>query len=150
MGKIVVGSLISLLLCSCSQIRGKFDPQKIAKYSSEISLATKYATKLVLKNENLSKNSLSEIRDYLNSAKQLVNLNKTVIFEDLKTLIETKITNPNTRSVAEFILNNIQRYTSSFNINLTTNQEAVKTIVIAALDGAVDGVNELMNQGRKI
>jgi len=142
---IFTASLISLFLISCTQIQGKFDPTKVAKYSSEISLATKYATKLVLKNENLPKSSLSEIANYLASAKQLINLNKTVVFEDLKLLIETKVTNPNTRSIVEFIVNNIQKYVDSFHLTLSARDENIRKIVLAAIDGAEIAVNELIN-----
>jgi len=145
MKKIILSVIASLILCSCSQIQGKFDPQKISKYGSEISLATKYTTKFTLKNENLSKSSLSEIKSYLILAQQTINLDKKVIFEKLNALIETKITNPGTRSITEFVINNIEKYTNSFNIDLTTNQESVRTIVLCALSGALDAVDELLN-----
>jgi len=145
MKKIIFAGFISLFLCSCSQIQNKtFDPQKISKYSSEISLATKYTTKLILKNENLSKNNLSEIKSYLVLAQQTINLDKKVIFEKLNALIETKITNKNTMAIVEFIMTNIEKYTNSFNIDLTKNQEAIRVIVLSALSGAIDATDELI------
>jgi len=145
MKKIILMSLISLFLMSgCTQIQGKFDPNKLVKYSSEISLATKYTTKLILKNENLSKNNLSEIKSYLVLAQQTINLDKKVIFEKLNALIETKITNKNTMAIVEFIMTNIEKYTNSFNIDLTKNQEAIRVIVLSALSGAIDATDELI------
>jgi hypothetical protein len=147
MKKNIILSIIGLLLFpGCSQIQNKtFDPQKISKYSAEISLATKYTTKFVLKNENLSKNNLSEIKSYLVLAQQTINLDKKVIFEKLNTLIAAKITDKSTMAIAEFIMINIEKYTDSFNIDLTTNQESIRTIVLCALGGALDAVDELLN-----
>jgi len=145
MKKIFLMSLVGLLtITGCTQIKGSFDPNKLVKYSNEISLATKYTTKFVLKSENLSKSNLSEIKSYLIFAQQTINLDKKVIFEKLNALIETKITNKNTMAVVEFVMTNIEKYTNSFNIDLTTNQESVKTIVLSALSGAIDAVDELL------
>lgn len=145
MKKIISIGIISLLLMSgCSQIKGSFDPNKLVKYSNEISLATKYAVKFTLKNENLTKEQLVQIGYYITLAQQTINLDKQVIFANINALMENRIQDPKIKLLVKFVLSNVEKYVDSYNLQLTPENESVRKITLAALDGALIAVNELL------
>lgn len=146
MKKIISMGIISLLLISgCSQIKGSFDPQKVVKYTTEISIATKYVVKFALKNENLTKEQLIQIKYYLVLAQQTINFDKQVVFSNINTLMENRIQDPRIKSLVKFVLANVEKYVNSYNLQLTPENENIIKITQAALSGAIGAVNELLN-----
>lgn len=145
MKKTILMSLVGLFLMSgCTQIKGSFDPNKIVKYSNEISLATKYVVKFALKNENLTKEQLIQVKYYLVLAQQTINFDKQVVFSNINTLMENRIQDPTIKSIVKIVLVNVEKYVDSYNLQLTPENENVRKITLAALDGALSAVNELL------
>lgn len=142
---IVLGIIGLLLFPSCTQIKGSFDPAKIATYSTEITLGVKYATKFVLKNENLTKSQLIEIKYYLTLAQQTIDLNKAVIFVDINAIMENKIQDQKIKILVQFVLTNVEKYVNSYNLVLPPQDINIIKITQAALSGAISGVSELLN-----
>ena len=142
MKKIFLTSLVGLfMITGCSQIKGSFDPVKIAKYSNEISVVTKYVVRLSLKKQNLTKEQLVQIKYYLVLCQQTIDLNRVVIFADINTLIDNKVQDPQIKSFVKSVLSNVERYVNSY--QLSTRGEAVKKITQAALGGALSAIDEL-------
>lgn len=143
-------AILSLSLCSCSMnISRKIDPPKILKYERNIYLATKYTVKFILKNEDLSPEKLNQVKNYLFITQQIIVFNKDVIFDDLRSLIEKRITDPKVQMITEFILNSIEKHFTSYDLTFNEQDEAVRKVILSAFDGAISGVDELLDQREK-
>lgn len=145
MKKIILTSLISLFMVSgCSQIKGVFDPNKIVQYSNEISLGTKYVVKFALKNQDLTVEQLGQVKHFLVVAQSVIDLEHQVDFSDLNQRMVTNIQDPKIQSLVAFVLTNVEKYVNSYNLNLSERDINVIKITQAALSGAIDAVDELL------
>lgn len=146
MKKIILMGFVGLFLMSgCSQIKGSFDPNKLVKYSNEISVVTKYAVKFTLKNENLTQEQLIQVKYYFVLAQQIIDLDKQVIFSEIDRVMENKIQDPKIKVLVKFVLSHIEKYVDSYELNLSPEDENIRKITKAALSGAIGGVDELLN-----
>lgn len=146
MTKVICSSLICVVLFSgCAQPKHKFGVQDVAKYGKEITIVTKLTVKSLCKNS--SQNDLKELQNYVSLAREFVSLQQgenTALFEQLNTILENTIKNQKTEDIVKFVLVYVERYVNSLDVRLSDNQQAVKSIVLSALEGADKAIDELL------
>lgn len=131
---------LALPLTGCATTGGGNWSENIPQLKQDISLFSKIATRLILQEANMSSNDVDVIEGYLVALRDLLAVPGEPNFAGAKILVGDL---PQKYRVYGFsVINLIERYVSSANLNVTEDQEAIIGIVFAAIDGALEAVEE--------
>lgn len=134
---------LALPLTGCDTTGGGGWNDNIPQLKQDISLFSKIATRLLLQEADMSSDDVDVIKDYLVAMRDLLAVPGEPNFAGAKILVGDL---PQKYRIYGFsVINLIERYVSSANLNVTEDQETIIGIVFAAIDGALEAVEEFSN-----
>ena len=131
---------LALPLAGCATTGGGNWNDNIPQLKQDISLFSKIATRLLLQEADMSFADGKVIEGYLVAVRDLLAVPGEPNFSGAKILVGDL---PQKYRIYGFsVINLIERYVSSADLTVTKDQEAIIGIVFAAIDGALEAVEE--------
>ena len=131
---------LALPATGCATLGGGNWNDNIPQLKQDISMFSTIATRLLLNEADMSSEDVGVIRGYLVALQDLLAVPGEPNFAGAKILVGDLP--QKYRAYGSSIINLIERYVSSVNLDVTTDQEDTIGIIFAAIDGALDAVEE--------
>ena len=116
----------------------------VPRLKSDINIFSKLATRITLNELDVSAQDIGILEGYLIALKDLLAVPGQPNFAGARLLVAEKL--PQKYQIYGLtIIDVIDRYLQSANLNVTEDQELIIELVLSAIDGALDGVQEFGN-----
>lgn len=125
----------------CSMASNDNWQDNIVQVQDNIHMFTKLATRIALNEADVSVNDLAVIKGYLIASRDLLSEPGNPNFDGARNLARYML--PEKYHIYGFsVIDIIERYLSQVNIQITQDQESVILLISAAIDGALEAVDE--------
>lgn len=116
----------------------------IPRLKADIFMFSKLATRVALFETNMSARDVKVIKDYLIAIRYLLVVPGQPDFTGARALVSIKL--PQKYQIYGLtIIDVLERYLRTANLNITENQEAVISLISSGIDGALEAVQEFAN-----
>lgn len=137
---LMVLAALALPLMGCATLGGGNWNDNVPQLKQDVAMFSTIATRLLLNEADMSSEDVGIIRGYLVALRDLLAVPGEPNFDGAKILVGDL---PQKYQVYGFsIINLIERYVFSANLDVTENQEDIIGIIFAAIDGALEAVGE--------
>jgi len=131
---------LALPLTGCATTGGGNWNDNVPQLKQDLAMFSIIATRLLLHEANMSAEDVGVIKGYLVALRDLLAVPGKPNFNGAKMLVGDL---PTKYQVYGFsIINLIERYLTSANLDITADQEDIIGIIFAAIDGALEAVEE--------
>lgn len=131
---------LALPLTGCATMGGGNWNDNIPQLKQDVSMFSKIATRLLLQEADMSAEDVGVIKGYLVALRDLLAVPGEPNFSGAKMLVGDLP--QKYRVYGSSLINLIERYVSAANLDVTEDQETIIGIVFAAIDGALEAVEE--------
>lgn len=137
---LMVLAALALPLAGCATLGGGNWNDNIPQLKQDVTMFSTIATRLLLHEADMSSEDVGVISGYLVALRDLLAVPGEPNFAGAKMLVGDL---PHKYQVYGFsIINLIERYVQSANLDVTEDQEDIIGIIFAAIDGAIEAVEE--------
>ncbi len=131
---------LALPLTGCATFGGGNWGDNVPQLTQDVRLISTIATRLLLNEADMSSEDVGVIKGYLVALRDLLAVPGEPNFAGAKVLVGDLP--PKYRVYGFSVINLIERYVSAANLDVTEDQEIIIGIVFAAIDGALEAVEE--------
>ncbi len=131
---------LALPLTGCATMGGGNWNDNVPQLKQDVTMFSTIATRLLLNEADMSAEDVGVIKGYLVALRDLLAVPGEPNFAGAKILVGDLP--PKYRVYGFSVINLIERYVSAANLDVTEDQEAIIGIVFAAIDGALEAVEE--------
>jgi hypothetical protein len=132
----------ALPVTGCSLLSGGDNwNNNIPQLKADIFMFSKLATRIALFEADMSTGDVKVVEDYLVAIRDLLVVPGQPDFTGARALVSIKLP-PKYQIYGLTIIDVLERYLQTVNLNITGNQEAVISLVSSGIDGAIEAVQE--------